>query len=80
MTLCLIKVNIFFCLFGVWEVAFRFDEGQIVMGRRGGQSISKAAALVGCSQFVLVSFYQKWSKQGTVVNQQQVEGVRGYEI
>lgn len=28
------------------EVAFRFDEGQMVVSRRGGQSMSKAAALM----------------------------------
>ncbi|ROL47651.1 hypothetical protein DPX16_13366 [Anabarilius grahami] len=46
-----------------------FDKGQIVMTRRLGQSISKTAALVGCYRSALVSIYQKWSKEGTVVNQ-----------
>ncbi len=32
-----------------------FDKGQIVMARRLGQSISKTAALVGCSQSAVVS-------------------------
>ena len=43
-----------------------FDEGQIVMARLLGQSISKTAALVGCSQSAVVSIYQKRSKEGTV--------------
>ncbi|XP_065118090.1 fibroblast growth factor receptor 1-A-like isoform X1 [Paramisgurnus dabryanus] len=41
-----------------------FDKGQIVMAIRLGQSISKTAALVGCSQSAVVSTYQKWSKEG----------------
>ena len=41
------------------------------MARRPGQSISRTAALVGCSQSAVVSIYQKWSKKGTVVNQHQ---------
>ncbi|ROL47975.1 hypothetical protein DPX16_3714 [Anabarilius grahami] len=45
-----------------------FDKGQIVMARRLGQSVSKTAALVGCSRSAVVSIYQKWSKEGTVVN------------
>ena len=51
-----------------------FDKGQIVMARRLGQSISKTAALVGCSQSAVVSIYQKWSKEGTVVNRRQGHG------
>ncbi|KAK3528491.1 hypothetical protein QTP70_000311 [Hemibagrus guttatus] len=47
------------------------DKGQIVMARRLDQSISKAAALVGCSRSAVVSIYQKWSKEGTVVNRRQ---------
>ncbi|ROL49707.1 hypothetical protein DPX16_16033 [Anabarilius grahami] len=46
-----------------------FDKGQIVMARRLGQSISKTAALVGCSRSAVV--HQKWSKEGTVVNRRQ---------
>ncbi|ROL50049.1 Transposable element Tc1 transposase [Anabarilius grahami] len=38
------------------------------MARRLGQSISKTAALVGCSRSAVVSIYQKLSKEGTVVN------------
>ncbi|MBN3306559.1 IQCB1 protein, partial [Amia calva] len=38
------------------------------MARRLGQSISKTAALVGCSRSAVVSTYQKWSKEGKVVN------------
>ncbi|ROL44000.1 hypothetical protein DPX16_10284 [Anabarilius grahami] len=45
-----------------------FDKEQIVMARRLGQSISKTAALVGCSRSAVVSIYQKRSKEGTVVN------------
>ena len=45
-----------------------FDKGQIVMARRLGQSISKTAALVGCSRSAVVRIYQKCSKEGTVVN------------
>lgn len=37
-----------------------------------GQSISKAP--VGCSWSVVVGIYQKWSKEGTVVNQWQGHG------
>ncbi|ROL46605.1 hypothetical protein DPX16_3702 [Anabarilius grahami] len=37
-----------------------FDKDQIVMARRLGQSISKTAALVGCSRSAVVSIYQKW--------------------
>ncbi|ROL53170.1 hypothetical protein DPX16_23789 [Anabarilius grahami] len=36
-----------------------------------GQSVSKTAALVGCSQSAVVSIYQKWSKEGTLVNRQE---------
>ncbi|KAK3508829.1 hypothetical protein QTP70_009603 [Hemibagrus guttatus] len=51
-----------------------FDKGQIVMARRLDQSISKTATLVGCSRSAVVSIYQKWSKEGTVVNQRQGHG------
>ncbi|KAK3527502.1 hypothetical protein QTP86_023720 [Hemibagrus guttatus] len=44
-----------------------FDKRQIVMARQLDQSISKTAALVGCSQSAVVSICQKWSKEGTVV-------------
>ncbi|ROL41697.1 hypothetical protein DPX16_9288 [Anabarilius grahami] len=44
------------------------------MARRLGQSISKTAALVGCSWSAVVSIFQKWSKEGTVVNRQQGHG------
>ncbi|MBN3311017.1 TXIP1 protein, partial [Amia calva] len=50
------------------------DKGQIVMARRLGQSISKTAALVGCSRSAVVSTYQKWSKEGKAVNQRQGHG------
>lgn len=36
--------------------------------------ISKTADLVGCSQYAVVSIYQKWSKGETVVNQQRGNG------
>ncbi|ROL41787.1 hypothetical protein DPX16_9378 [Anabarilius grahami] len=52
-----------------------FDKGQIVMARRLGQSISKTAALVGCSRSAVVSIYQKCSKEGTAVNRRQGRGV-----
>ncbi|ROL05644.1 LINE-1 retrotransposable element ORF2 protein [Anabarilius grahami] len=39
-----------------------FDKAQIVMARRLDQSISKTAALVGCSRSAVVSIYQKCSK------------------
>ena len=45
-----------------------FDKGHIVMAKRLDQSISRTAALVGCSWATVVSIYQKWSKEGTVVN------------
>ncbi|MBN3298950.1 NXF1 factor, partial [Amia calva] len=51
-----------------------FDKGQIVMARRLGQSISKTAALVGCSRSAVVSTYQKWSKEGKAVNRRQGHG------
>ncbi|ROL44390.1 hypothetical protein DPX16_8812 [Anabarilius grahami] len=44
------------------------------MARRLGQSISKTAALVGCSRSAVVSIYQKCSKEGTVVNRRQGDG------
>ncbi|KAK3569752.1 hypothetical protein QTP86_004077 [Hemibagrus guttatus] len=51
-----------------------FDKVQIVMARRLDQSISKTAALVGCSRSAVVSIYQKWSKKGTVANPRQGHG------
>ena len=48
-----------------------FDKGQIVMSTRLGQSISRTAALVGCSRSAVVRTYQKWSKEGKLVNRQQ---------
>ncbi|ROL48604.1 hypothetical protein DPX16_12220 [Anabarilius grahami] len=51
-----------------------FGKSQIVMVRRLGQSISKTAAFVGCSRSAVVSIYQKWSKEGTVVNRRQGHG------
>ncbi|ROL49972.1 hypothetical protein DPX16_6380 [Anabarilius grahami] len=51
-----------------------FDKGEIVMARQLGQSISETAALVGCSRSAVVNIYQKWSKEGTVVNQRQGHG------
>lgn len=35
-----------------------FEWGHIVIARRLGQSISKSAGLVGCSQSAMVSTYQ----------------------
>ncbi|KAK3540307.1 hypothetical protein QTP70_029546 [Hemibagrus guttatus] len=51
-----------------------FDKDQIVMARRLDQSISKTAALVECSRSAVVSIYQKWSKEGTVVKRRQGHG------
>uniref|UniRef100_A0A8P4G4M8 Transposable element Tcb1 transposase n=1 Tax=Dicentrarchus labrax TaxID=13489 RepID=A0A8P4G4M8_DICLA len=51
-----------------------FVKGQIVMARLLGQSISETAALVGCSRSAVVSIYQKWSKEGKVVNRRQGQG------
>ncbi|KAE8297395.1 Transposable element Tcb1 transposase Transposable element Barney transposase [Larimichthys crocea] len=51
-----------------------FDKGQIVVARRLGHSISKTAALVGCSRSAVVSIYQQWSKEGTAVNRRQGHG------
>ena len=45
-----------------------FEKTEIVMVRGLGQSISKTAVLVGCSWSAVVSIYQKWFKEGTVVN------------
>lgn len=42
--------------------------------RQLGQSISKTAALVGCSRSAAVSICQKWSKERTAVNQWQGHG------
>ena len=50
------------------------DTNQTVMARPLGQIISKTAALVGCSWSAEVRIYQKWSKEGTVVNQRQGHG------
>uniref|UniRef100_A0A3Q3QNU4 exodeoxyribonuclease III n=1 Tax=Monopterus albus TaxID=43700 RepID=A0A3Q3QNU4_MONAL len=44
------------------------------MARRLGQSISKTAGLVGCSQAAVVSTYQKWPKEEQPVNRQQGHG------
>ncbi|XP_062292370.1 uncharacterized protein LOC133996801 [Scomber scombrus] len=55
----------------------KFDKGQIVMARRLGQRISKTAALVGCSRSAVVTIYQKWSKEGTVVTGHRVIDARG---
>ena len=46
------------------KLSSEFDNGRIVMARWLGQSISKAAALVGFSQSAVVSIYQKWSREG----------------
>ncbi|ROJ36055.1 hypothetical protein DPX16_12680 [Anabarilius grahami] len=52
----------------------KFDKDQIMMARRLDQSISKTAALVGCSRSAVVRIYQKCSKEGTVVNRRQGHG------
>lgn len=46
----------------------KFDKGQIGMTRQVEQTIFKTASLVGHSQSAVVSIYQKWSTEGTVVN------------
>ncbi|KAK3570280.1 hypothetical protein QTP86_017208 [Hemibagrus guttatus] len=51
-----------------------FDKGQIVMARPLDQSISKTAALVGCSRSAVVSISIKRSKEGTVMNRRQGHG------
>lgn len=51
-----------------------FEKGQIVMARRLGRSISKTASVVGCSRSAVVSTFQRWSKQGRLVNQRQGHG------
>ena len=50
-----------------------FDKGQMASAgiRRLGQSISRTAALVGCSRSAVVRTYQKWSKEGKPVNRRQ---------
>lgn len=53
-----------------------FEKGQIVMARRLGQSISKTASIVGCSRAAVVSTFQKWSKEGKLVNQRLGHGRR----
>ncbi|KAK1800990.1 hypothetical protein P4O66_004735 [Electrophorus voltai] len=40
------------------------DKGQTVEAGRLGQSVSKMAGLVGCSQYAVVITYKKWSKEG----------------
>ena len=59
---------------GMRKDCSKLDKGHIVMTRRLGQSISKTAALVGCFQSAVVSIYQKWSKEGTVMNWRQGHG------
>lgn len=51
-----------------------FDEGQIVMVRPPGQSISITTGLVGCFHHAVVTNYLKWSKEGQLVKQQQGHG------
>lgn len=50
------------------------NTGQIVNVRQMDQSISKTAVFVECSQFAVVSIYQKWPNEGTVGNQRQGHG------
>lgn len=51
-----------------------FDKGQIVMARQLGQSNSKTAALVGCSRSAVIRIWQKWAKEGKLVNQRRGHG------
>ncbi|KAK3553545.1 hypothetical protein QTP70_004174 [Hemibagrus guttatus] len=54
-----------------------FDKSQIVMLRRLDQNISKRTGLVGCSQYAVVSIYQKWSnEEQTVVVKLVTKGLR----
>lgn len=46
-----------------------FDKSRIVTARRLGQTLSKAAELVGCSSYGVVSTYQMWSKEKQLVHQ-----------
>lgn len=41
----------------------KFDKGQIVVARRRGQSSSKTAALVECSQSPEVSIYKSGARK-----------------
>lgn len=47
----------------------KFYKCQTVNARQLGQRVSKTAALEGSSQSVVVSICEKWSKEGTAVNQ-----------
>lgn len=51
-----------------------FEKGQIVMARRLGRSISSTASVVGCSRSAVVSTFQRWSRQGRLVNRRQGHG------
>lgn len=46
------------------------NKNQIMRSRALGQSVSKTGSLIGCSQYAVVSAYQKKSKEGQLVNQQ----------
>lgn len=47
----------------------KFYKCQTVNARQLGQRVSKTAALEGSSQSAVVSICEKWSKEGTAVNQ-----------
>lgn len=51
------------------------DKSQTVTASRRTRSMSKTAALVGCSSCAAVIIFQKWYKEGIVVNI--AEGNRG---
>ncbi len=61
-----------------WISCFRSRKnGQTVMARWLGQSLSKTATLVECSHYSVVSTYQKSSNEGQFVNRCQVLGGQG---
>lgn len=44
------------------------------MARRLGRSISRTAAAVGCSRSAVVSTFQRWSRQGRLLNRRRGHG------
>ena len=62
---------------GECEDLNHFEQDQTVVSRRPGQNISRTAALVGGSWSAVVRTYQKWSKEGKVVEWRQGHGGQG---
>ncbi|KAK3527721.1 hypothetical protein QTP86_001058 [Hemibagrus guttatus] len=56
------------------SMGLRYNTLSSASARPLDQSVSKTAALVGCSRSAVVSIYQKWSKEGTVVTRRQGHG------